>query len=140
MSSTDKGLNDQAVCFFQIAQGADLGTLIVGRKGMPTRFDFAVQEIRSFVDVPSSAASHAGSEAEPMGENATPEEEVQDNGTTTRPAADTNRVLYGDKFALVVEEGVDVPSNLQGLYECRYSGEELNMPATMELLKAMSEF
>ena len=48
--------------------------------------------------------------------------------------------LYGDRFALLVEEGVDLPSNLQGLYECRYSGDELNMPATMKLLKAMSEF
>ena len=48
--------------------------------------------------------------------------------------------LYGDKFALLVEEGIDLPSNLQGLYECRYSGDELNMPATMKLLKAMNEF
>jgi len=38
-SDSDKTLNDQAVCFFQIAQAADLGRLIVGRKGQPTRFD-----------------------------------------------------------------------------------------------------
>lgn len=48
--------------------------------------------------------------------------------------------LYGEKFILLVEEGVKLPSNLQGLYECRYEGDELNMPATMKLLKAFSEF
>ena len=226
VSTTDKGLNDQAVCFFQVAQGADLGVLKIGRKGMPTRFDFAVQEIRSFVEVPSSTAAQAVPETAPNGANATPEVEVQESSTTVRPAAGTNRVfithgknlqildqvkelvtygklepvvamehetsakpvpkkvmddmrtcgaavihvgaermlqdrdgneirlinenvlieigaamaLYGDRFALLVEEGVDLPSNLQGLYECRYSGDELNMPATMKLLKAMSEF
>ena len=225
VSSTDKGLNDQAVCFFQIAQGADLGVLTIGRKGMPTRFDFAVEEIRAFVEAPSSALTQAGSEALPNDANARSEVAVQEGGTTARPV-DTNRVfithgknlkileqvkelvtygklepvvamehetsakpvpkkvmddmrtcraavihvgaervlhdrdgneirlinenvlieigaamaLYEDKFALLVEEGVDLPSNLQGLYECRYSGDELNMPATMKLLKAMSEF
>ena len=48
--------------------------------------------------------------------------------------------LYDDKFVLLVEEGVSLPSNLQGLYECRYKGDELNMPAIMKLLKAFSEF
>ena len=45
--------------------------------------------------------------------------------------------LYGDKF---VEEGVKLPSNLQGLYECRYKGSGLDMSATMKLLEAFSEF
>ena len=72
VSTTDKGLNDQAVCFFQVAQGADLGVLKIGRKGMPTRFDFAVQEIRSFVEVPSSTAAQAVPETAPNGANATP--------------------------------------------------------------------
>jgi predicted nucleotide-binding protein len=48
--------------------------------------------------------------------------------------------LYGDKFILLVEEGVALPSNLQGLYECRYSGSELSMTAAMKLLKAFNEF
>jgi predicted nucleotide-binding protein len=48
--------------------------------------------------------------------------------------------LYGRNFILLVEEGVKLPSNLQGLYECRYGGDELNMPATMKLLKAFNEF
>ena len=48
--------------------------------------------------------------------------------------------LYGRNFILLVEEGVTLPSNLQGLYECRYSGDELNMTATMKLLKAFNDF
>ena len=48
--------------------------------------------------------------------------------------------LFGRNFILLVEEGVALPANLQGLCECRYSGEELNMPATMKLFKAFNEF
>lgn len=48
--------------------------------------------------------------------------------------------LYGRNFILLVEEGINLPSNLQGLYECRYSGDELNMSATMKLLKAFNDF
>ena len=48
--------------------------------------------------------------------------------------------LYADKFVLLVQEGLEIPSNLQGLYECRYSGDELNMTAIMKLLKAFNEF
>lgn len=48
--------------------------------------------------------------------------------------------LYGQKFILLVEEGVVLPSNLSGLYECRYSGSELSMIATMKLLKAFNDF
>lgn len=227
VSATDKGLNDQAVCFFQIAQGADLGMLKIGRKGMPTRFEFAVEEIQSFVEGFSSSAAQAPiSETVPTGENPTSEEAMQESSTTSNPVVGTKRVfithgknqkildqvkelvtygklepvvamehetaakpvpkkvmddmrtcqaavihvgaertlhdrdgndirlinenvlieigaamaLYEDSFALLVEEGVELPSNLQGLYECRYSGDELNMTATMKLLKAMSEF
>jgi hypothetical protein len=48
--------------------------------------------------------------------------------------------LYGRNFVLLVEEGVELPSNLQALCECRYSGDELNMPATMMLLRAFNGF
>jgi predicted nucleotide-binding protein len=47
--------------------------------------------------------------------------------------------LYGKKYILLVEEGVDLPSNLKGLYECRYKGDELSMTATMKLLKAFND-
>lgn len=47
---------------------------------------------------------------------------------------------YGGNFILLVEEGTTLPSNLQGLYEVRYQGDELDYPATMKLLKAFNEF
>ena len=48
--------------------------------------------------------------------------------------------LFGRNFILLVQEGVTLPSNLQGLCACRYSGQQLDMPATMMLFKAFNEF
>ncbi|MEX2238785.1 MAG: TIR domain-containing protein [Dehalococcoidia bacterium] len=48
--------------------------------------------------------------------------------------------LYEGRFILLVEKGVEVPSNLQGLYQVRYEGESLDYEATMKLLKAFNEF
>jgi hypothetical protein len=48
--------------------------------------------------------------------------------------------LYGRNFVLLVEDQVALPMNLQGLCECRYRGDELNMAAMMELLRAFSGF
>ena len=50
VSESDKILNDQAICFFHIAAGAGLGTLIAGRKGSPTRFSFNIQALKRFLD------------------------------------------------------------------------------------------
>lgn len=47
---------------------------------------------------------------------------------------------YGVNFILLVEEGTTLPSNLQGLYEVRYEGKELDYPSTMKLLKAFNDF
>jgi hypothetical protein len=48
--------------------------------------------------------------------------------------------LYGRNFILLVENGVTLPSNLQGLYEVRYAGDKLDYEATMKLLKAFNDF
>jgi hypothetical protein len=48
--------------------------------------------------------------------------------------------LYGRRFILLVERGVTLPSNLQGLYEVRYEGEKLDGDATIKLLKAFNDF
>ena len=37
------------------------------------------------------------------------------------------------RFVLVVEEGVELPSNLQGLYQCRYKGDGLDFDAVMKI-------
>ena len=50
VGDTDKTLNDQAVCFFQVAAAAGLGEIIVGRHGMPTRLQFDEDAVHSFVN------------------------------------------------------------------------------------------
>lgn len=47
--------------------------------------------------------------------------------------------LYGRRFILLVREGVQLPSNLQGLYEVRYQGDSLDGDATIRLLEAIND-
>jgi hypothetical protein len=229
VSDNDKILNDQAVCFFQIAEGGDLGVLTIGRKGQPTRFDFADSSARSFVENGSVGGSTELNEplapttpVEPPSElpgkaEITPPEKskskgnrvfithgrnkkildqvkeivaygkfdpvvAQEHETAAKPVPEkvmddmrscqaavihvssegvlkdregkeypqlngnvlieigAAMALYGKQFILLVEEGVKLPSNLQGLYECRYQGNELSGEATMKLLKAFNAF
>lgn len=232
-SDSEKILNDQAVCFFQIAEGADLGRLIVGRKGQPTRFEFDNSNVAALVEGspvlptekveqdhsidlddgdaggisinPSLNGASALGRApqngnrvfithgknkkildqvkdiviyggfEPIvaveresGAKPVPEKVMADMRTCAaavihvavdevlfdkdgngRPQINGNvlieigaaMALYpGYKFILLVEEGLKLPSNLQGLYECRYTGDELSGGATMKLLKSFNEF
>lgn len=45
--------------------------------------------------------------------------------------------LYGDRFILVVETGVTLPSNLQGLYQSRYTGDSIELDSGMKILEAL---
>lgn len=230
-SSNEKILNDQAVCFFQVAAGAQLGTLVVGRKGSPTRFEFSEERVSAlaglgaveeeeeeaddFVEGNVITVGGGGDESEPTilttltnksvannrvfithGRNKKVLDQIkelvsygafqpviaQENESIAKPVPDkvmddmrscaaavihvssegtfkdkdgvekprinenvlieigAAMALYRRKFILVVEEGLQLPSNLQGLYECRYRGDELNMEATMKLLKAFADF
>lgn len=47
--------------------------------------------------------------------------------------------LYGRRFILLVRDGVKLPSNLQGLYEVRYSGDALSGDVTIRLLEAIND-
>ena len=47
--------------------------------------------------------------------------------------------LYGRRFILLVRDGVQLPSNLQGLYEVRYKGDALDGNATIKLLEAIND-
>ena len=228
VSESDDILNDQAICFFQLAQGADLGNMFIGRRGMPTRFEFDTHAAQAFVNggnlqENSELVEHAipiDLEITPpvaTVETQSPDQHVPTPGnrvflthgknlkildqvkqivtfgkfepvvameheTTAKPVPqkvmddmktcdaavihvsaervlfdqDRNEVLlinenvlieigaamalYGGRFVLLVEEGVKLPSNLQGLYECRYQGSELDMAATMKLLETFNEF
>jgi hypothetical protein len=47
--------------------------------------------------------------------------------------------LYGQRFILVVKDGVKLPSNLLGLLELRYKGDTLDMEETIKLLEAIND-
>ncbi|MBI1824844.1 MAG: nucleotide-binding protein [Planctomycetes bacterium] len=47
--------------------------------------------------------------------------------------------FYGKRFILLVSEGVKLPSNLQGLFEVRYTGSTLDAEATIKLLEAIKD-
>lgn len=47
--------------------------------------------------------------------------------------------LFGRRFILLVKQGVTLPSNLQGLYEVRYTGENLDGEVTIKLLEAIKD-
>jgi len=72
VADNDKILNDQAVCFFRLAEGAGFGQLVIGRKGSPTRFNFTSTSISQF-------SGHEPAEEQ------TPIEKLQD------PAADASQ-------------------------------------------------
>lgn len=48
--------------------------------------------------------------------------------------------LYGTRrFILLVKDGVTLPSNLQGLYKVKYSGDTLDADAAMKVLEAIAD-
>lgn len=47
--------------------------------------------------------------------------------------------LFGERFILVVKDGVKLPSNLQGLLELRYKGDTLDVNDTVALLDAITD-
>jgi predicted nucleotide-binding protein len=217
-------LNHQTVCFFRIAEGADLGRLVVGRKGQQTRFELAEHNARAFVDGAGVAVSQAGGEsdhdsrggeaAQARDDIAAPEQAPRRGNRVFITYQENKRILqqvkelvtfgklepvigrhrdasgrffpdelmeemrgcdtavihvgadellfdadgqpricgdvlieigaamalYGRDFVLLVEDGVELPPNLQGLRECRYRGDELNMASAMMLFRAFNVF
>ena len=49
-------------------------------------------------------------------------------------------VLYDKKVILVWDKRILIPSNLQGLYRCEYTGDELSWGTGIKLMKALNEF
>lgn len=47
--------------------------------------------------------------------------------------------LFGRRFILLVKNGIALPSNLQGLYEVKYDGDNLDGNVTIKLLEAINE-
>jgi predicted nucleotide-binding protein len=220
-SDSDEILNQQAICFFQLAEGADLGRLIVGRKGQPTRFEFVEENARPFVESSEVVLTHDEPVSDDVADD-TPEPKTAALAQPTPSVAPNNRIFvtHGKntkileqikrtitsvglepvvsvqtetaakpvpqkvmddmrkcsavvihvgseaelldkngrgwpinpnvlieigaammhcpgRYVLVVEDGIELPSNLQGLYQCRYTGDGLDFDAVMKIQEAL---
>lgn len=94
--------------------------------------DKVMEDMRSC----SAAIIHVDAEQTLIDKDATEHKIVNSNVLIEIGAA---MALYGRRFILLVREGVDLPSNLQGLYEVRYKGEALDGEATIKLLEAIND-
>lgn len=82
----------------------------------------------------SAAVIHVGSEGVLTDSDGKEHPQINPNVLIEIGAA---MALYRGRFILVVEQGVSLPSNLQGLYESRYSGSAIEFQAGMRILKAL---
>ncbi|WP_299803241.1 TIR domain-containing protein [Tardiphaga sp.] len=92
-----------------------------------------------FEDMRSCSAGviHVGSEGKYLDKDGNELTKLNDNVLIEIGAA---MALYGKKVILLVERGVILPSNLQGLYRCDFEGDKLEYDSTMKLLKTFSQF
>jgi predicted nucleotide-binding protein len=92
-----------------------------------------------FEDMRSCGAGviHVGAEGKYLDRDGNEHTKINDNVLIEIGAA---MALYGKKVILLVEKGVQLPSNLQGLYRCDFEGDRLDYDATMKLLKTFSQF
>lgn len=92
-----------------------------------------------FEDMRSCGAGvlHVGAEGKYLDKDGNEHTKLNDNVLIEIGAA---MALYGKRVILLVEKGVDLPSNLQGLYRCEFEGDKLDYDSTMKLLKTFSQF
>lgn len=94
---------------------------------------------RVFEDMRSCGAGviHVGAEGKYLDKEGDEHTKLNDNVLIEIGAA---MALYGKKVILLVERGVTLPSNLQGLYRCDFEGDHLEYESTMKLLKTFNQF
>jgi hypothetical protein len=80
---------------------------------------------------------HIASEEELLDKAGSAQHKINENVLIEIGAA---MALYKRNVILLVQKGIHLPSNLQGLYFCYYEGDKLDYEATMKLLKAFNEF
>lgn len=92
-----------------------------------------------FEDMRSCGAGvlHVGAEGKYLDKDGNEHTKLNDNVLIEIGAA---MALYGKRMILLVEKGVALPSNLQGLYRCEFEGDKLDYESTMKLLKTFNQF
>lgn len=126
VGGTDKILNDQAVCFFQIAAAAGLGEVVIGRRGMPTRLQLDLKAVAALADaaflgaptqsepevddaaVKSDSYAAAVPEKEPASPKVLGQGIFVAHGKNKRPLEQLKRIL--DQFKIPYRVAVDEPN------------------------------
>lgn len=126
VSSNEESLLDQVLCFFQLAQGAGLGTLVVGRKGATTRFEFNQEKISNALDEsngedPTEETLGTVFQKDGTGEDTVPPEWKEDNqkkelgqgifiahGKNKKPLEQLKKIL--DQFKIPYKVALDEPN------------------------------
>jgi predicted nucleotide-binding protein len=92
-----------------------------------------------FEDMRSCSAGviHVSTESEVIDKDGNKVKKINENVLIEIGAA---MALYGKRIVILVEKGLNLPSNLQGLYRCEYEGDKLDYDSTMKLLKTFSQF
>jgi predicted nucleotide-binding protein len=92
-----------------------------------------------FEDMRSCSAGviHVANEGKWIDSSGNEQPKINDNVLIEIGAA---MALYGKKVILLVERGLALPSNLQGLYRCDFEGDKLDYESTMKLLKTFNQF
>ena len=130
VSPNETTLNNQAVCFFQLAAGAAFGNIVIGRRGAPTRLEFERSTVDAFVagelpsyetdPDPSEVESQNGDEDHPQSHSparACPDDDQSRrgegifiaHGTNKKPLEQLKNIL--DQFKIpykVATEGTDL--------------------------------
>ena len=112
-TDNENSLGRMAVCFFHLLQGAAMGTLIVGRHGMPTRFDLDLKLVKDFIGgrngfdeaLPSLEAPVAFEQYEDASEEELPQA-FDDQGQRYDSAASICQVFVGHGQNLQILEQV----------------------------------
>jgi len=80
---------------------------------------------------------HVRSEGELIDTDGKKQTKLNDNVLIEIGAA---MAIYRNNFILLVEKGILLPSNLQGLFVCHYEGDRMDGDATMRLLEGLNKF
>ncbi|MBU4217173.1 nucleotide-binding protein [Candidatus Parcubacteria bacterium] len=83
-----------------------------------------------------AAIIHVDAEEKLIDENANERVVINSNVLIEIGAA---MALYNRRFVLLVKNGIELPSNLQGLYQVRYDGDNLDGDVTIKLLEAIND-
>jgi predicted nucleotide-binding protein len=94
---SDTTLNDQAVCFFQVAASAGLGEIVIGRRGSPTRLQFDQLEADRLANEASSVGKdhNAEEEVNPPAEHSSMTQTQQEEHKSDKPLGQAIFVAHG---------------------------------------------